>query len=547
MTREDQIARKMQERQIPPAAAQDKTEAAGSGFAPAIPHADATDFAQLSPDAQPRPTPKTLVSRSFQPVSNAMYYAPFPENDDRNARLNFSHDVFTSGDLSAETSRLQDEVALWRQRIASYPSNIQGMRAAMDRHERFRSELAADFEAEKKKANLDWRRALECLGRRRDVSLAEYDHRHRELHRAIKNLEESVLSCRSREAASPARVSLLRELASAGNSAGLDVAPSYSRGRDETSRTEPDAPLEPVQPDFAPRASKETNMFEPTFGLHGEMDELRRLMVMYPTASTQELAKFQVFAMAVAAHREDRRSSEDRGGDKRGETGDDQRRGRDSPRKDFKDPRERRPGGRPSAGPRWDEKSDSSCSSSDFSRRGSRRRSHRRRKVKSQDRSVDSASPSRSPALELLSAPPLPRSHLPAFTTVHHPYPSEPASETSSALLSEISSRPSQREDVNRKCYASLDTKGLMKLPSIPFDVAEETFPDISREFYCFLQRGCSVDQRPRRVFQGGWFLDSRMAQTADAPCSQLRVSQLPRTGDEDEADGSGRLRQSRS
>jgi hypothetical protein len=28
-------------------------------------------------------------------------------------------------------------------------------------------------------------------------------------------------------------------------------------------------------------------------------------------------------------------------------------------------------------------------------------------------------------------------------------------------LLSEISSRPSQREDVNRKCYASLDTKDL--------------------------------------------------------------------------------------
>ena len=187
-----------------------------------------------------------------------MYYSPFPKNDDPNARLNFPHDVFTSGDLSAEISRLQGEAALCRQRIASYPSEIQGMRAAMDRHERFHSELAAGFEVEKKKANLDWRRTLECLNRRRDVSLAEYDRRHRELHRAIKDLEESALSCRSRQAAAAARVSLLWELASAGNPAGLDVAPSYSRGRDETSRKEPDAPLESAQPDFVTRASKET-------------------------------------------------------------------------------------------------------------------------------------------------------------------------------------------------------------------------------------------------------------------------------------------------
>ena len=152
----------------------------------------------------------------------------------------------TSGDLIAEISRLQDEVALCRQRIASYPSEIQGMRAAMDRHERFRSELAAGFEAEKKKANLDWRRARECSDRRRDVSLVYYDRRHRELHRSIKDFEESALSCRSREAAATARVSLLRELASAGNPAGLDMAPSYSRRRDEISRKEPDAPLEPA-------------------------------------------------------------------------------------------------------------------------------------------------------------------------------------------------------------------------------------------------------------------------------------------------------------
>ena len=44
-----------------------------------------------------------------------------------------------------------------------------------------------------------------------------------------------------------------------------------------------------------------------------------------------------------------------------------------------------------------------------------------------------------------------------------------------------------------------------------------------------------------------GRFLDSWMAQTADAAYTQLRVQPLPRTGDKDEADGSRRLRQSKS
>ena len=55
------------------------------------------------------------------------------------------------------------------------------------------------------------------------------------------------------------------------------MAPSYSRGRDETCRTGPNAPLEPAQPDFACSASNETKKLE--------MDEFRRLKVMYPTAS----------------------------------------------------------------------------------------------------------------------------------------------------------------------------------------------------------------------------------------------------------------------
>ena len=85
MTREEQVARETQERKISPAAAQDKTEAASARFAQAISHVDVTNFAQLSSDAQPRPTSKILVTRSSHPIPNAMHYAPFPKNDDRDA------------------------------------------------------------------------------------------------------------------------------------------------------------------------------------------------------------------------------------------------------------------------------------------------------------------------------------------------------------------------------------------------------------------------------------------------------------------------------
>ena len=91
-TREEQAVREMQDRAISPAAAQDKTAAASARLTQALLHVCVTNFAQLSPDAQPRPAQKALVIRSSQSVSNAMYYAPFPEKDD--ARLNFPHDVF---------------------------------------------------------------------------------------------------------------------------------------------------------------------------------------------------------------------------------------------------------------------------------------------------------------------------------------------------------------------------------------------------------------------------------------------------------------------
>ena len=119
MTREEQVAREMQEHEISSAATQDKTEAASARFAQAISHTDVTDFTQISSDAQPRPASKTLVTRSSPLVPNARYYAPFPDSDDPDTcpnlcvsaprRLN-PHDAFTSGGLSAEITRLQDEV-----------------------------------------------------------------------------------------------------------------------------------------------------------------------------------------------------------------------------------------------------------------------------------------------------------------------------------------------------------------------------------------------------------------------------------------------------
>ena len=165
----------------------------------------------------------------------------------------------------------------------------------------------------------------------------------------VKELEESILSCRSREVAAKARVSQLRELASGGNPASPEAGTtlSISRRRDENSRTEPDVPLELAPLDFAYRASEETNTFEPTSGLHGEIDEFRGQKAMYPNASSLELAEFQFFAKAVAGYWEnpgDGRGSEHHGGDFRKNSDDDYRRGRNSSHKDSRDFREHPPG-----------------------------------------------------------------------------------------------------------------------------------------------------------------------------------------------------------
>ena len=187
-TREEQVAREMQEREISVAAAQDKTEAGSSRFAPAIPHANVTDFAQLSSDAQPRPTSKTLVTRSSQPVSNALHFASFPENDDPDAfsiffLTMFSLLVISVGKYQAPRRDRAQQAAnsflLERSRECVPPWAVTNDSApSFPRASRPR----------RTKASLDWRGVLECLDRRRYVSLAEYDHRHMELHRAIKEL-----------------------------------------------------------------------------------------------------------------------------------------------------------------------------------------------------------------------------------------------------------------------------------------------------------------------------------------------------------------------
>ena len=161
--------------------------------------------------------------------------------------------------------------------------------AVMGRHERFRSELAAGFEAQKKNANLDGDVLLSvstedqtstcttgsCFGRSRN--------------------SRTMSSAAAPEKQPPQQESPSVEDWRQQGTADLDVAPSYSPGRNETSRTGPNAPPELAQTDFACSASGETKKLEPTFGLHRELDESRRLKVMNRTASPRELAEFQVF------------------------------------------------------------------------------------------------------------------------------------------------------------------------------------------------------------------------------------------------------------
>ena len=191
------------------------------------------------------------MTRSSHPLLNTMHNAPFPENDGRVAcSIFFSllpHNVFTSGGDSVREFPGQDEVTICQQR--KLPARAISRECVSPwavtsnyRHgppQAIPLRTCRGLRGAEEKGQPGWRRAFECFDRRPDISLY-----HGELLRAIKELEEDVLSCRSGEAAATARVSLFRGLASAGNSADLDVAPSYSRGRNETSCTGPNAPPE---------------------------------------------------------------------------------------------------------------------------------------------------------------------------------------------------------------------------------------------------------------------------------------------------------------
>ncbi|CAN0376583.1 unnamed protein product [Ascophyllum nodosum] len=87
----------------------------------------------------------------------------------------------------------------------------------MGRHERFRSELAAGFEAQKKKCQPGRRRAFECLDRRQDVSLVEYGHSHGDCFGRSRN-SRTMSSAAAPEKQPPQHeFPLLRGRASAGN------------------------------------------------------------------------------------------------------------------------------------------------------------------------------------------------------------------------------------------------------------------------------------------------------------------------------------------
>ena len=208
----------------------------------------------------------------------------------------------------------------------------------------------------------------------------------------------------------------------------MGTTPSISRKRDGTSRTKPDAPLEPAPLDFACRASKKTNKFEPTFGLRGGMDEFRRLKAMYPNISSPELAEFQALprrwrgigkmgvAAGVAAETVVKTVVTTSGGEGIAFARTPKTPASVAPCPIFR-------------GTQVGRNNDGSCSSSDFSRRDNRRRSHRRRREKNRHCSSESASPARAMAPRQPPASPLQRpQHLALPSVHHHPIPREPAS-----------------------------------------------------------------------------------------------------------------------
>ena len=153
----------------------------------------------------------------------------------------------------------------------------------MGRHERFRSELAAGFEAQKKKCQPGRRRAFECLDRRQDVSLVEYGHSHGELHRAIKGREEAS------SAASPEEKALASEPAPVAPRIPSSSSVAFFLTTEDQTSAGNCGPrrgtelFSGAEFNFPQRAERPAGLRlqrlgrdeedERTFGFHGEMDE----------------------------------------------------------------------------------------------------------------------------------------------------------------------------------------------------------------------------------------------------------------------------------
>ena len=144
-TRDEQVAGEMQDREIPTAAvaAQDKTEAASSTSAPAIPHTDVTNSAHLSSDAQPRPTRKTLVTRSSQPVPNSMHNVLADSGQAQPARTSR-----TPASAAPVADLLRDPGGTIRVIVPALASSYSSRRDRRRRSRRYRKEKTQDRSAE---------------------------------------------------------------------------------------------------------------------------------------------------------------------------------------------------------------------------------------------------------------------------------------------------------------------------------------------------------------------------------------------------------------
>ena len=349
---------------------------------------------------------------------------------------------------------------LCQERLETISPEVERVRAAVRAAVEAKRTTKEALDRKQERLRLEMRQTWDSFDQKQVLKLEREEKDILDAEEKVRGLGEDYRKYHNREVAAEAR------LRQSSNHFFNDARPSA-------------APVSPAFPD--------TLKADPSYlqGMNTEVSEHRKLRESYPHLSVKAFADFKFY---LKAKREAAKRCEGVNRPGRGWLAQGSVRCEDPPRDGKcdrsrgerrhrrKDSRERRPPARPSAGPRWEENSDSFCSSSDFSRRDNRRRSHRRERENIRDSSSESASPARPTAPIQPSASPLQRSQHFALPSVYHPVPSEPASKNSSTRLPGVSSRPNQGEDVSRKCYASVDTKGLMKLTTIPFDIADGNF-----------------------------------------------------------------------